>query len=59
VFADGAEDRLSPRPPGERHAALHDPPREMRVIGLGDELDPVSEWTDDHRFAAAGAAADW
>jgi hypothetical protein len=31
---------------------LHDPPREMRVIGLSDQLDAVRSRADDH-FATA------
>jgi hypothetical protein len=35
-------------PSCQRRAVLHDRPREMRVIGLRDQLDAILNRTDDH-----------
>ncbi len=51
VLADRMENRVPPRPAGKRHAVLHDPAREVRVIGLGDQLETIVDDANDHRAA--------
>ena len=47
VLGNRVEDPIPPRQGRERDAVLHDPAREMRVIGLRDQLDDVRTGADD------------
>ena len=48
VLAGRDEDRVPPRPSGKPDARLHDRPREMRVIGLSNQLDAIIKNADNH-----------
>ena len=53
VLANRVENRVPPRPGRKRDAVHHDRPREMRVIGVGDQLEAVMNGTNDHVAAPA------
>jgi hypothetical protein len=58
VLADRMENRVLPRPCGKRHAVLHDPAGEVRVIGLRDQLEAVVDDANDHGLQPSRVSRD-
>jgi hypothetical protein len=49
VLGNRVENRLSPGPCCKRDAMLHDPPRQVRVIRLRNQMQAVISRTNDHK----------
>src|SRR5262249_47393169 len=56
VLADCEQDAVLARMARERRRALHDLPRQPRVIGLGDEVQPAVDRTRNHSPASLSAS---
>jgi hypothetical protein len=48
VLGNRKKNRISPRPSRKSDTVLHDPSREMGVVGLSDELQAVTDKANDH-----------
>jgi hypothetical protein len=52
VLADGVKNGVPPRMGGQRGAVLHDPPRQLGMLGLRNQLDAAVEAANDHPAAS-------